>query len=149
VRLISEHVAASLDFSQEMSCELCSHSNFVQGPLVGGAGVSPAVLRRNGDTKIASGTLAPPNPAARKKVLEHQSDYSNRGEKYGLAPKDVAKQRDDGIQSEPLRDHLDVTHPTLSLRSAGPHGRAETAAKFLASRFPGESLTAFPRRYCW
>src|SRR6267154_2762341 len=56
-----------------------------------------------------------------------------------LAPKEVAKQRDDGIQSEPLRDHLDVTHPTLSLRSAGPHDRAKTAAKLLASPFPGES----------
>src|SRR6266404_496918 len=60
-----------------------------------------------------------------------------------LAPKEVAKQRDDGIQSEPLRDHLEVTHPTLSLRSAGPHGRAKTAAKFLASRFPGESPYCF------
>src|SRR5882762_2145586 len=60
-----------------------------------------------------------------------------------LAPKEVAKQRDDGIQSEPLRDHLDVTHPTLSLRSAGPHGRAKTAAKFLAPRFPAESPYCF------
>src|SRR6266853_1635167 len=60
-----------------------------------------------------------------------------------LAPKEVAKQRDDGIQSEPLRDHLDVTHPTLSLRSAGPHDRAKTAAKLLASPFPGESPYCF------
>jgi hypothetical protein len=53
---------ANLDFSLEMLCEHCSHPNFVQGARVGGAGVSPAVLRRDGDAKIASGTLAPANP---------------------------------------------------------------------------------------
>src|SRR5712692_4822945 len=38
-------------------------SYLAQGARVGGAGVSPAVLRRDRYTRIASGRLAPPNPA--------------------------------------------------------------------------------------
>jgi len=96
--------------------------------------------------------LVPFNWAVRKNLFRYQGSKVKCAwvrQTSQLAPKEVAKQRDDGIQCEPLRDHLEVTHPTLSLRSAGPHGRAKTAAKFLASRFPGESLTAFPRRYRW
>jgi len=83
-RFSSNWLTTNMDLSQEMSCELCSHPNFLQGARVGGAGDSPAVLRRDEDAKIASGTLAPPNPAVRSKVWDHQSNYTNRGEKCGL-----------------------------------------------------------------
>src|SRR5258706_15993950 len=84
-----------MDFSQEMSRELCSHPNFLQGVRVGGAGVSPAVFRRDGDAKIASGTLAPPNPAVHSKVWDHQSNYSNGGEKCGQVSKELHRSREE------------------------------------------------------
>src|SRR5258708_20363748 len=56
----------------------------VRGAWVGGAGVSPAVLLRDGQAKIASGTLAPPNPALRSKVWGHRSTFSNCRKKCRL-----------------------------------------------------------------
>jgi hypothetical protein len=50
----------------------------------GGAGVSPPVLRSNGNARIASGTLARPNPALLGKVRDHRSTLSQCGEKCGL-----------------------------------------------------------------
>src|SRR6266705_4732250 len=49
----------------------------VMGAWVGGAGVSPAVLRRDGRAKIASET--PPNPALRSKVSGHRAQRIRGG----------------------------------------------------------------------
>jgi hypothetical protein len=57
---------------------------FMYGARVGGAGVSPAVLRLDGIARVASGTLAPPNPAFYGKVRDRRSNYSDRDEKCGL-----------------------------------------------------------------
>src|SRR5260370_31270558 len=62
-------------------------SYFAQGPWFGGAGVSPAVLRRDGSAGIASGTLAPPNPTQRGRVCGCRSTYSNISEKPELGRK--------------------------------------------------------------
>ena len=51
----------------------------VLGARVGGAGLSPAVLRRDGRAKIASETLAPPNPALRSKVSGHRAQRIRGG----------------------------------------------------------------------
>src|SRR6266853_703861 len=67
----------------DVACTLIS-SYRVQGAWFGGAGVSPAVLGRDGDVKIASETPAPPNPALRSKLRGHLSACSNRGKISGL-----------------------------------------------------------------
>jgi len=50
----------------------------------GGAGVPPAVLRCDTNTKTAGETSAPPKPARSGKAGGHRLHRSNRGEMPGL-----------------------------------------------------------------